>query len=234
MFRHGDLPATPPANASAEPGSPVRVHDRRVPTVRRCPPSGRDRALATVLAAFATDPLLRWVWPGQERYDGCAPTFFGLLLDLRIEAGEVWVAQPEYSEDTAIGSVAMWDPPGGLYLPAAAERWARVHAGFTAAERAAWAHYDDALGVPASAGAHWYLGVLATDPARQGTGLGRAVATPMLAAADRAGLPAYLETASDTNVAIYRRLGFEVAREVDLPDGGPRCWLMRRDPLEVA
>jgi ribosomal protein S18 acetylase RimI-like enzyme len=205
-----------------------------MPTVRRCPPSGRDRALATVLAAFATDPLLRWVWPGQERYDGCAPTFFGLLLDLRIEAGEVWVAQPEASEDTAVGSVAMWDPPGGLYLPAAAERWARVHAGFTAAERAAWAYYDDALGVPASAGAHWYLGVLATDPARQGTGLGRAVATPMLAAADRAGLPAYLETASDTNVAIYRRLGFEVAREVDLPDGGPHCWLMRRDPLEVA
>ena len=84
------------------------------------------------------------------------------------------------------------------------------------------------------AGAHWYLGVLATDPARQGTGLGRAVTTPMLAAADRAGLPAYLETASDPNVAIYRRLGFEVAREVDLPDGGPRCWLMRRDPQEVA
>ena len=234
MFRQGVRPATPPANAAAGPGSPVRVHDRRVPTVRRCPPSGRDRALATVLAAFATDPLLRWVWPGQERYDGCAPTFFGLLLDLRIEAGEVWVAQPEYSEDTAIGSVAMWDPPGGLYLPAAAERWARVHAGFTAAERAAWAFYDDALGVPTSAGAHWYLGVLATDPARQGTGLGRAVATPMLAAADRAGLSAYLETASDTNVAIYRRLGFEVAREVDLPDGGPRCGLMRRDPLEVA
>ncbi|MDQ1601918.1 MAG: hypothetical protein QOD68_3392 [Actinomycetota bacterium] len=231
MFRPGLLLATPPAN------SLVWVHDRRVPTVRRCPPSGRDRALATVLAAFATDPLLRWVWPGQERYDGCAPTFFGLLLDLRIEAGEVWVAQPESTEksvDTAIGSVAMWDPPGGLYLPAAAERWAGVHAGFTAAERAAWAFYDDALGVPATAGAHWYLGVLATDPARQGTGLGRAVAAPMLAAADRAGLPAYLETASDTNVAIYRRLGFEVAREVDLPDGGPRCWLMRRDPLEVA
>ena len=234
MFRPGVLPATPPANASARPGPPVRGHDRRVPTVRRCPPSGRDRALATVLAAFATDPLLRWVWPGQERYDGCAPTFFGLLLDLRIEAGEVWVAQPEHAEDSTFGSVAMWDPPGGLYLPAASERWAAVHAGFTAAERAAWAFYDDALGVPASAGAHWYLGVLATDPARQGTGLGRAVATPMLAAADRAHLPAYLETASDTNVAIYRRLGFEVAREVDLPDGGPRCWLMRRDPLEVA
>jgi GNAT superfamily N-acetyltransferase len=206
------------------------VHDRRVPTVRRCPPSGREPALATVLAAFRTDPLLRWIWPAQERYDGCASAFFGLLLDLRIEAGEVWLAG---SDGSPHGSVAMWDPPGGLYLPAAADRWAGVHAGFTAAERAGWALYDHALGVPQDAGPHWYLGVLATDPGLQGTGLGRAAVAPMLAAADRARLPAYLETASETNVAIYRRLGFAVAREVDLPGGAPRCWLMRRDPHEV-
>jgi ribosomal protein S18 acetylase RimI-like enzyme len=207
------------------------VHDRRVPTVRRCPPSGRDRALDTVLAAFGTDPLLRWIWPAQERYDGCAPGFFGLLLDQRIEAGEVWVAEPD---GPSAGSVAMWDPPGGLYLPAAPERWAEVHAGFTAAERAGWAVYDEALGVPTAAGPHWYLGVLATRPGQQGTGLGRAVTAPMLGAADRARLPAYLETASATNVAIYARLGFAVEREVDLPDGGPRCWLLRREPQEVA
>ena len=198
--------------------SPDRVHDRRVPTVRRCPPTGRDRALATVLAAFATDPLLRWVWPVEERYDGVRTDL------LRPAAGPADGGRRGVGRRAgrpAVDSVAMWDPPGGLYLPAAAERWAEVHAGFTAAERAAGRIYDEALGVPATAGPHWYLGVLATDPARQGTGLGRAVTAPMLAAADRAGLPAYLETASDTNLAIYRRLGFEVAREVDLPDGGP-------------
>jgi ribosomal protein S18 acetylase RimI-like enzyme len=198
-----------------------------MPTLRRCPPSGRDPALSTVLAAFRTDPLLRWIWPAQERYDGCAPAFFGLLLDLRIEAGEVWEAD-------GAAAVAMWDPPGGLYQPPPEDRWAEVHAGFTAGERAGWAAYDEAMGVPSAAGAHWYLGVLATEPARQGTGLGRAVTAPMLAAADRVRLPAYLETATETNVAIYRRLGFEVEREVDLPDGGPRCWLMRREPREAA
>jgi ribosomal protein S18 acetylase RimI-like enzyme len=198
-----------------------------MPTVRRCPPSGRDPALTTVLAAFRTDPLLRWIWPAQERYDGCAPAFFGLLLDLRIEAGEVWEAD-------GAAAVAMWDPPGGLYQPPPEGRWAEVHAGFTAGERAGWAAYDEAMGVPSAAGVHWYLGVLATEPARQGTGLGRAVTAPMLAAADRVRLPAYLETATETNVAIYRRLGFEVEREVDLPDGGPRCWLMRREPRYAA
>jgi ribosomal protein S18 acetylase RimI-like enzyme len=206
------------------------VHDRQVPAVRRCPPSARDDALATVVAAFATDPLLRWVWPDDGRYAGCAPDFFGLLLDLRLESGEVWVA----GDGPAVSSVAMWDPPGGLYQPPPEQRWAEVQAGFTAAERAGWVAFDEAMGVPEAAGPHWYLGVLATAPGRQGSGLGRAVTTPMLAAADRTGLPAYLETASETNVAIYRRLGFEVDREVDMPDGGPRCWLMARAPQEVA
>ena len=205
------------------------MHDRRVPAVRRCPPSARDDALATVVAAFATDPLLRWVWPDDARYAGCAPDFFGLLLDLRLESGEVWVA----ADGPELSSVAMWDPPGGLYQPPPDERWAEVQERFTAGERAGWAAFDEAMGVPAAAGPHWYLGVLATAPGRQGTGLGRAVTAPMLAAADRTGLPAYLETASETNVAIYRRLGFAIDREIDMPDGGPRCWLMVRAPQEV-
>jgi hypothetical protein len=53
---------------------------------------------------------------------------------------------------------------------------------------------------------------------------------PVLAAADRAGQAAWLETMSARNLVFYDRLGFEVEREVDLPDGGPRCWLLRRDP----
>jgi GNAT superfamily N-acetyltransferase len=191
------------------------------PAVRRCLPAERDRALATVIAAFASDPVLRWVWPSDERYDACAPAFFGALLDVRREAGEVWVADGG-------AAVAMWDPPGGLYLQVPEERWTRLREAYTPAERAAWAAFDAALSVPPEAGPHWYLGVIATAPDRQGQGLGRAVTTPVLAAADRVGLPAYLETATERNLAIYGRLGFAVEREVDVP-GGPRAWLMRRE-----
>lgn len=223
MFRQELSRATPPANAARLSVSLVRVHHRAVPTVRRCLPAERDAALATVVAAFAVDPLLRWVWPDDARYAVGAPPFFGLLLDLRLEAGEVWLADGG-------ASVAMWDPPGGLYLPTPDERWAGVQEQFTAAEREAWATFDAAVGVPAAAGPHWYLGVLATAPDRQGRGLGRAATAPMLAAADRTGLPAYLETASSRNVPIYRSWGFEVARDVDLPGDGPHCWLMHRPP----
>jgi GNAT superfamily N-acetyltransferase len=199
------------------------VHDQPVVTVQRCPPTARDQALATVVSAFGDDPVFRWVWPARERYDELAAPFLGVLLDSRLAGGEVWTADSG-------AAVAMWEPPGGLYLPAPEGPWVELKDRMTAREVAAWAVFDEVMGVPSSAGPHWYLGVLATEPVRQGTGLGRAVAAPMLGAADRAGVPAYLETATPGNLAIYRRLGFEVAREVEVPDGGPRSWLMRRDP----
>jgi ribosomal protein S18 acetylase RimI-like enzyme len=202
------------------------VHDQGVtaaPEVRRLDPAERASAVATVVAAFATDPLLRWVWQEDERYAGCAPAFFGLLTDLRLAGGEVWVADGG-------GSVAMWDPPGGLYARPAEDPWPPMHATFTRAEQARWASFDAAVAVPMDAPPHWYLGVLATEPGRQGRGLGSAVVGPVLAAADRTGQDAWLETMSERNLVLYGRLGFEVAREIALPDGGPTCWLLRRRP----
>lgn len=193
-----------------------------MPDVRRCLHPDRERALATVVAAFRTDPLLRWVWPEDERYDECAPGFFGLLIDLRLAAGEVWVADDG-------DAVAMWNPPGGAYVPDPPDAWPALHDRFTDVERKRWEIFDSALAVPRDAGPHWYLGVLATIPARQGEGLGRAVAAPMMINADRVGLPVYLETMTERNLGFYRRQGFEVVIETDLPDG-PRCWLMRRPP----
>lgn len=196
-----------------------------MPAVRRCPADLRDRVLETVVAAFATDPLLRWVWPEDQRYGGRARAFFGLLLDLRLEGGEVWVADEG-------AAVAMWDPPGGLYLPPAGDRWPAVQEQFSDVERNRWKIFESGMGIPDSAGPHWFLGVLATAPSRQRQGLGRKVVAPMLDATDRCRLPTYLETASERNVRFYRQLGFTATAEVELPDG-PRCWLMRRDPQEA-
>ena len=226
------MPATPPANASRGRTSPAWVHDLSVPDqprqpdVRRLEPAERDAALTSTVAAFATDPLLRWVWPEDDRYEACAPRFFGLLLDLRRAGGEVWAAQGG-------AAVAMWDPPGGLYTRPEQDPWPALQAGFTARERDSWGKYERLAGERTDE-PHWYLGVLATHPDRQGTGLAAAVVAPVLAACDRSRVDAWLETATEANVAYYRRFGFEVAREVRLPDGGPQCWLLHRAPRPVA
>ena len=191
--------------------------------MRRLEPAHQARALASVVEAFAVDPALRWVWPEDTRYAGCATAFFGLLLDLRRQGGEVWAARGG-------AAVAMWDPPGGLYSAPAVDPWPALQDSFTRTERARWAMFDAALAVPPGVPAYWYLGVLATSPDQQGQGLGERVLEPVLDSADRTGTAAWLETMSERNVGFYARRGFEVAREVDLPDGGPRCWLMYREP----
>ncbi len=196
------------------------------PEVRRLEPAERETALTSTVAAFATDPLLRWVWPSDDRYRACAPGFFGLLLDLRRAGGEVWAAHGG-------AAVAMWDPPGGLYATPPTDPWPPLQASFEPRERECWATYARLAGERDTA-PHWYLGVLATDPARQGGGLAAAVVAPVLAACDRTGVPAWLETAAAANVAYYARFGFVPVREFDLPEGGPQCWLLRREPRAAA
>ncbi len=218
------VPAAAPDSATPET-TPVEAPgpDSPSPDVRRLEPAERDAALATVVAAFASDPLLRWVWPDDDRYTARATQLFGLLMDLRRAGGEVWAAGGG-------AAVAMWEPPGGLYVRPAEDPWPAVQATYRDEEKARWEAFDGALAVPAGVPPYWYLGVLATDPERQGRGLGRAVTAPILAAADRGRAAAYLETATEANVGFYAKLGFAVDREATLPDGGPVCWLLRRDP----
>jgi ribosomal protein S18 acetylase RimI-like enzyme len=76
---------------------------------------------------------------------------------------------------------------------------------------------------------HFYLSTLGVEPDGQGRGLGSALMRPMLDRCDAEGVPAYLESSKERNVAFYGRHGFRVADEMRFPRG-PRLWLMWRDP----
>ena len=76
---------------------------------------------------------------------------------------------------------------------------------------------------------HWYLAALGTDPARHGQGVGSALLAPILARCDAEGVPAYLETQNEANVAFYGKRGFQVREEVDVA-GMPKLWLLWREP----
>ncbi len=53
---------------------------------------------------------------------------------------------------------------------------------------------------------------------------------PTLHRADSAGLPTYIEASSKRSAALYERLGFLHVDVLELPEGGPPVWLMRRPP----
>jgi GNAT superfamily N-acetyltransferase len=76
---------------------------------------------------------------------------------------------------------------------------------------------------------HWYLMALGVEPSKQRKGLGTRLIEPILACADSSGLPCYLETFNERNLAFYGRQGFRIAAAGNLP-GGPDFWAMIRAP----
>jgi GNAT superfamily N-acetyltransferase len=77
---------------------------------------------------------------------------------------------------------------------------------------------------------HWYLSVLGVDPRRQGEGLGGRLLDHVLDRLDHEGIPAYLETDKERNLAWYARRRFELRETLHPVRGGPPVWTMWRDP----
>lgn len=171
----------------------------------------RDQVLGTIVRAFAADPFLRFMLPDDDDYAAHAPDFFGALFDKRAPAGTVWTAGDA-------DAVALWDAPGAD---------GDIHVELPPSALAVMAQYDDAVHGAIPDERHWYLGVLATDPAHAGRGLGRAVMRSGLARAAAEGLPAYLETTNPGNVALYERAGWRVETQLAHP---LPIWVMRQDP----
>jgi len=192
------------------------------PQIRRASPAERHEVIATVTAAFAQDPAWRFIL--NDEYGRLAPAFAGALFDLRVVCGNVWV-----SDDLA--TVAMWDGPSGVADPLqrAEEVWARYRSVTSEGAYERLLAYRDALAACSPADPYWYLGVLATHPARQREGLASAVIMPVLSIADQAGIACCLETSTEANRRFYERRGFTASTEVSLA-GGPPTWWLRRPP----
>lgn len=195
-----------------------------MPEARKATAADTD-ALADALArAFAEDPLMCFMFPATDRDARLRRFFASEISGVYLGFDEVWT-----TPDRA--GAALWAPP---------ERWRRspmqvLRATPTAVRTLGRRLFETVrvLGVIERAhppGPHWYLSGLGTDPSRQGEGIGSALLAPVLERCDREGMGAYLESSKEQNVAFYGRHGFEVTRELALPDGAPPVWLMWREP----
>jgi len=182
-----------------------------------------SRSLA---AAFDDDPIMEWMLPRDLRNRGERHRKFHelALRKLHLPHGEVYTTE-------GLEAAAEWDPPNqwrlGLWgqlkvLPAfirtLGSRMGPVMSGLTMIEK----HHPKEP--------HYYLEVLGTQKDRQSEGVGSAMISTMLERCDEEGLPAYLESSKESNIAFYRRHGFEVTEEFHLPDDGPPLWRMWRAP----
>ncbi|HEY5289963.1 MAG TPA: GNAT family N-acetyltransferase [Caulobacteraceae bacterium] len=78
---------------------------------------------------------------------------------------------------------------------------------------------------------HAYLWFLGVTHAAQGHGVGSRLLKVATARLDAAALPAYLETQTERNLALYRRHGFEVISEHRPRADAPMLWSMWREPV---
>jgi GNAT superfamily N-acetyltransferase len=174
------------------------------------------------MRAFEDDPLITWMLPPDD-FERRGSVFFESLIRASMIHDSI------YTTDDSV-CTATWAPPGGWafteeQIGIMADPFAEA-----AGERA-----DRALGVLAELAEvhpsepHWYLEVLGTHPDWQRRGIASEVLAPVLQLCDADGLPAYLETQKESNVPFYRRHGFEVIGEKQLPDGAPKVWLMWRE-----
>jgi GNAT superfamily N-acetyltransferase len=77
---------------------------------------------------------------------------------------------------------------------------------------------------------HWYLELLGVVASQRRRGLGAMLLEPILARADSARTPTYLETSNEDNVAFYADRGFALVRHgVNLMSSVP-YWTMLRPP----
>lgn len=75
-----------------------------------------------------------------------------------------------------------------------------------------------------------YLSILGVAPQQQSQGIGGRLLRAAIAESERQGLPLYLETETERNVAFYARHGFRTLQQVMLPIVNLPMWEMIREP----
>ena len=192
------------------------------------------RGCARVLAdAFVDDP--GWIAAGPSRraarWKFAYRTCLGAIRVARRWGGPSWCVL-DRGEPVAVLTTfgpGRWPPPeiGLMAYQAPGPVLAgpsTIVRGLAASRRLEQGHPDHP---------HVFVWMLGVSPVRQRSGLGGLLMREALAVADRAGVPAFLDTANPDNLPYYRSHGYDVVGEARLPRDTPVWFMERRPPADI-
>jgi ribosomal protein S18 acetylase RimI-like enzyme len=187
---------------------PARPANGTRAAIQRLDDRHRTAAGATLGAAFFDDPMVRFIVPDESRRRRAGPWYLGMVVRYGLCWGEVWGTGDA-------SAVAVWLPPdsGDMRLGRMLRLgMARVpfRVGLSGSRRLLKALSATEPFHRTVHGPHWYLVAVGTQVESRGRGLGSALVDVGTSRADAAGLPCYLETATQSNVDFYARRGFEI------------------------
>src|SRR3954447_6083906 len=202
------------------------MEQRLAPEVRRAEPSDVPAAVEALAAAFYGDPCWGHLMRNADARAESLLTYFDADLGHMVpEHRQLWVTE-EGSGAAVWAKPGAWMVPLGVALrevPAMRRAFGRR---FLLASRAAFQLVSRHPRKPE----HWYLHYLGVVPERQGRGLGGMLMQPMLERCDREGVPAFLESSTERNRALYERNGFTLTGTFNMPGGGPIVRSMWGEP----
>jgi GNAT superfamily N-acetyltransferase len=177
-----------------------------------------DHAIATLVLAFGTDPVARWIYDDPDHYLRHTPRLFRALGTSSFAAGA--------AQRTTDGrGVALWLPPGvhgeGEPLDAiitetiAAQKRADVGAAFERTEQ--YRPTED----------HWYLSLIGVEALHRSKGCGAALLEHGLRQCDREHQPVYLWSSNPQNISLYARHGFELIGTIQVGSSPPIFPMLR-------
>ena len=177
-----------------------------------------NKAISTILLAFAADPGARWFSSTADSYIRNMSSYARIM------------ARTSISNSSAIctdnlSGVAIWLPPG-----VTADEEA-IAAALEPSENANTKDMEELSKQSKSYcpdTPYWYLSMIGVDPKYQRQGLGKELMTHSCEILDSQGAPAYLESSNPENVSLYMRHGFEVLGSVQV-GASPTITLMFRD-----
>ncbi|MFC2038014.1 GNAT family N-acetyltransferase [Chloroflexota bacterium] len=180
--------------------------------------------------AFWEDPIYTALFTDEVEREQALQRLFGAVVGYCLMYGLVHTTP-------AVEGAACWLTPGnttvtfwrmlraGLGLPRAMAQFnPQARQGFQAVLA-----YTDEIHKREAPGPHWHLWALGVEPGCQGQGIGSRLIRPVLAQADRDGVPCYLETETDKNVAFYQKRGFNIVSDGVVPGQEVRIWTMLRE-----
>jgi len=159
-----------------------------------------DQAIATLVLAFGTDPVARWMYRDPQRYLVYFGRFIRAFAGRAFSTGTAWCVEGNLA-------AAMWLPPGvkpdeeaiASILDESVPRDVMADVNTMFAEMAACHPHDP----------HWYLPTIGVEPYLQRKGFGSRLLTETLKQCDQEHMPAYLESSNPANAALYQRFGFD-------------------------
>ncbi len=178
-----------------------------------------ERAVATIMTAFTTDPALRWVLPDPQQYLTRGPEF------VRRFCGRAFDNQSGFVAEGFTGA-ALWLPPGVDPDGEGLDEW--MNEAVPEEDQNKVSAFFDEMDKYHPHEPIWYRAMIGVDPARQGMGLGSALLAHALARVDGEAKPAYLEATTESSRDLYARHGFEVVGTIQAADSPPMFPMLRK------